>query len=782
MRKQTIYTLPLHSGERGVALLLTLAIITLVTLLLIAFAVSMRVENSASKNFNDFIKAREIALGAIDQAVATIRQATPQRTENASGTSISNYVTFAGAVYDYDGMTMTPKPLFSQNTTDMTNLNSGFWITGTGEFTVASASQINVGWIYIAEDGSLNPPTTLTKPLVGRFAFWVDDEASKINLDTAGQPTASPDAIGYSGQNEVDLTKLLTDPFAFAGAIASGRSPNPYTTIEEVKRANVGINAAVFDANRFSVTTYSDDANYPAYTDDLDAFGRPRLVVSTLNNPRDINGSGGGGTNNAFAHLEGAVLTKLYGENFKNKYNDNGVKQIVANIIAYQQDPTITPPPDDLVNLVSPTYLGLGKTPYINEVQVKYSISGTAPAVSVSRTVSVELFYMYSGIYTPGAGETVTISGLPVGPGFSPLPITISVSGAFASGAYRVFVETPPEPGVSFSTATPLPVAPIQVTYSRSYAGTPSRLDYSQITLQTLTLDPAVSPATVWHGAQAGDPCVNDTDGQWEKYNTTFVGTMGTRNVWQLGNPPNGTSKGYPFGYDMSKAVIRTNAMVSIGELGYIHRPEPGMHLTLQPKGGVTGAQKIPDWAMLDLFTVGNAKTAGRININSAVNPEGTGPSTQRLVPLKALLNSMNTVISPATEAQHIYQDIPADRDNMDTYGMRNGRDGIFDTIGEICEIKGIADDVTLSEADKEAVIRRIANLITVRSNTFTIWVLAQSIKQPNIATRLQPIGTFDPTVDLITGDVRAQAVVERYENPPGSSPKFRTRYFRYLY
>jgi len=135
------------------------------------------------------------------------------------------------------------------------------------------------------------------------------------------------------------------------------------------------------------------------------------------------------------------------------------------------------------------------------------------------------------------------------------------------------------------------------------------------------------------------------------------------------------------------------------------------------------------------------------------------------------------------TVAQNIYDDVPASRDYLDTYGMRDGRNGIFDTIGEICEIKGLADDSTQQEDVREAAIRRIANLITVRSSTFTVWVLAQSIKQPNTPARLQPIGTLDPTVDLPpTGEVKAQAVVERYENPPGSVPKFRTRYFRYLY
>ena len=300
--------------------------------------------------------------------------------------------------------------------------------------------------------------------------------------------------------------------------------------------------------------------------------------------------------------------------------------------------------------------------------------------------------------------------------------------------------------------------------------------------LPSVTLDPA-GTTPVWHGAQAGDPCANDTADKWEPYANPYAGTLTppNLNVWQLSNPFTGVAgpATFPFGADFSKAVIRTNAMQSVGELGYIHRPEPFKYLTLQPGGGVA-AGLIPDWAMLDLFTVGNTAipnvTSGRININSAINPGASGPTTPRLVPLKGLLNSIFTPLPPDVVAGNIYADT---RVNADTYGMNEPAtlSPIFDTIGEICEATGVAD-TGLNDAAKEATIRRIANLITVRSNTFNIRVIAQSIKQPPGST----FGTFNPPVDLITGEVRAQAVVERYERlSPGAAnsvPRFRTRYF----
>ena len=201
-------------------------------------------------------------------------------------------------------------------------------------------------------------------------------------------------------------------------------------------------------------------------------------------------------------------------------------------------------------------------------------------------------------------------------------------------------------------------------------------------------------------------------------------------------------------------------------------------HLTLQPGGGSAPCSGvIPDWAMLDLFTVG-AGTSGRININSLINYLNSPLNpTARLVPLKALLNSVGL----AANAPDIYSDSTSVRN--DCYGMKQTTGaGAFDTIGEICEISSLANGQA-TQAGMEATIRRIANLITVRSNTFTIWVLAQSIEPPPD----QPSGHSIRHLRARTrslAKLRAQAVVEQYKTTPGTpnSPvKYRLRYFRYL-
>ncbi|TDU81494.1 uncharacterized protein (TIGR02600 family) [Prosthecobacter fusiformis] len=57
-----------------------------------------------------------------------------------------------------------------------------------------------VEWMYILKDGALgtlnaanefvgSAPATSANPIVGRIAFWTDDESSKVNINTASEPT-----------------------------------------------------------------------------------------------------------------------------------------------------------------------------------------------------------------------------------------------------------------------------------------------------------------------------------------------------------------------------------------------------------------------------------------------------------------------------------------------------------------------------------------------------------------------------------------------------------------
>ena len=788
-----------HPSESGVALVLTLGILALVTLLLVAFVTSMRVENMASKNFNDLIKARQLAHAAVDQAVANIRQATPVRTYVLGPPpAFTTYVTSPGLIYSYvcNGglLTLTRYPLYTQNAADTIDLNdtthNSYWITGNnGEFTLPGNSQINVGWVYVADNGTVGVPP-LSRPIIGRFAYWVDDEACKVNINqawTRGVVNTSITPNTYSSANsaygdtsEVDLSMLLPSVFPFVSGIQAQRSPNPFRTIQELVRADPTFPDPTFYStyytpNQFSIGTRSNDSG------DLNVFGRTRLVLSPLagsglSKAKDLDDTTG--PNSAYTRLSDTALSKVYpsGGTFTTKYpvvtvsgnNYNGLKQIIANIIAYQIDPTTTAPPDGGGD--PPAYLGRAKTPYVNEVQVKYDVKedpSNPGHFNLTRTVSVELLYMYGkdGSTYTAAPDQITVTGLPDLStfGFSKSP-NISIAGSFsgvpsASSAYQVgsISETYP-----LTSPQLLRQGAVEITYSRGSA----RLNVARVNFPSANL--FLMAASIVQDFEVNDPALNEIPNQWT---AAGAGTLGQKN----------NAYAPPGGDDSKSLVMRGAPMQSVGELGYIHTPvtatgTPWGHLTFQPEPPADYAlSEIPDWVMLDLFTAGQA-TVGRININSLITAS-PAPTTPRLVPLKALLNNAISTANRDAVAQNIY--------NQNYFNVSDtfGQAGVFDTIGELCEVTGL-DDGKTTQADKEATIRRVANLLSVRSNAFTIWAIAEGIRDVN------QNGQFNPSPggsDYITGEVKVQAVVERVEDTSllvtdPNYVKFRIKYLRYYY
>ncbi len=81
------------------------------------------------------------------------------------------------------------------------NVVEGFSIDSSNAAVAGSGSQapMPVKWLYVLEDGKMVAGTgvsgttvtvagaSATNPIVGRVAFWTDDETSKVNVNTAGE-------------------------------------------------------------------------------------------------------------------------------------------------------------------------------------------------------------------------------------------------------------------------------------------------------------------------------------------------------------------------------------------------------------------------------------------------------------------------------------------------------------------------------------------------------------------------------------------------------------------
>jgi uncharacterized protein (TIGR02600 family) len=141
-----------------------------------------------------------------------------------------------------------------------------------------------VAWIYVLKDGTLtvpppptngvssgaswsngtNPPTT-TNPIVGRIAFWTDDESAKVNINTASEGTYWDTPVATSGTS----SDIFTSGTAPVGDYVLARVQpaqheyqrypgHPATTCLSAVFGNI-INAAI-GSNRAQMVKYITDA------------------------------------------------------------------------------------------------------------------------------------------------------------------------------------------------------------------------------------------------------------------------------------------------------------------------------------------------------------------------------------------------------------------------------------------------------------------------------------------------------------------------------------------
>lgn len=242
--------------------------------------------------------------------------------------------------------------------------------------------------------------------------------------------------------------------------------------------------------------------------------------------------------------------------------------------------------------------------------------------------------------------------------------------------------------------------------------------------------------------------------------------------------PPNGTGSNNDAG---------DNGLVtSVGELGYVNTgvdaaasSMPWRTLRLQPNQR-TNTQELPDWALLDLFAVvptssGKVKepdatfrphgtsVGGRVNINSLVTPF---ESLERTSALRAALTGARALRTPEDAAQialNLYRHVLADGINPGKhYGHPWPDDplagfsgvNVYDTTGEICEIKGMSDEGEKSEA----LVREVVGLFTTRGAVFSIYTVGQAIKQSR-SGRLE-----------VTAEQRRHTLVERVLDGKGTA------------
>ncbi len=268
---------PGRRDKDGLALVIVLAFLVLLTVLIVGFFATATTELTASKSYADGITVRQLADTAVNVVMGQIRDAST--TPNGDWASqpgmvrvFRNGTAAASTPYAYYKLYSSDKLIL--NAGDATNYNPtldipegpGGWnhtpalytdlnesvttITPgnassipTEHFPVFDPAAANVvegfklgnvpgddsgrkarmpvRWLYVLKDGSLTAPSgsddqgrtavwdgsgvssgnqtpTAANPIVGRVAFWTDDDSCKVNINTAGGFSNSVVPTGYN--------------------------------------------------------------------------------------------------------------------------------------------------------------------------------------------------------------------------------------------------------------------------------------------------------------------------------------------------------------------------------------------------------------------------------------------------------------------------------------------------------------------------------------------------------------------------------------------------------
>jgi hypothetical protein len=340
-------TIPRPHNSNGVVLIVTLAFIVIVAVLAVGLADTLRTERSAVRTHLERQRATSMAQHGTDIVMSRIRQFTVDppkasgETEDDLDARTRHWVSQPGRLLianpnkpgapklidaEVPLSSGLPDPRLLARDEDLVdffppNLNESLLLDpdthliteevagGNGEDgsqeSTTGTVQMPVRWVYVRQDGTLvrtgndadwdDLPSTDDKanPLVGRFAFWADDESTKINYNLAWTRDAALNKQPPGHPTRVDLRALRDFKDVSANELHRYVTADDYKNIGRFFNtpfdARFGASPELLQAlntNRFNLTHYNHEP-------DTTYYARSRMVLTTqLSNAvlRDKNG------------------------------------------------------------------------------------------------------------------------------------------------------------------------------------------------------------------------------------------------------------------------------------------------------------------------------------------------------------------------------------------------------------------------------------------------------------------------------------------------------------
>lgn len=347
----------------GVALVATLGVIVVLAAVIVSLTLAMRLDRQAAHYFTERTRADMLALEGVESVRAIVQHATAPG--NFWVSSPGSLLSTATADFSEAAVTLLFSGAAAPTDDSFPDLDRAVISDDLLPALTGSASghtPLRVGWVYVRKNGereliAVGTPDTSDSdnPIIGRFAFWADDETARINLNTAWKNTASPTAAA-SHPSRINLTTLPGIEEEVADAIRGAAQAFAFGSPDGARRVSPAAAEAVSD-NRFSLTHYSASPLE-------NPWGEPKIYLTTResrlppeiaaqanrseyfidilqnpsNDPGDLASLNTGKVTSVLNRLRGLLARQDWpyaGGSFRDKYGDANTLQMAIDIIEY---------------------------------------------------------------------------------------------------------------------------------------------------------------------------------------------------------------------------------------------------------------------------------------------------------------------------------------------------------------------------------------------------------------------------------------------------------------
>lgn len=288
---------------RSSALIIVLFFVSLLSVLVLAFLGSMQLETASSRSHLNGVNAELYADLGTESGLNMLYMALQDPTSswisqpgriykvNAEAKKNVAYELSSGVNMADDAATLATKPdevvdlnpiLLQNGDTLIAPMKNTSMVAVKG----GDHPAMYLNWIYQLEDGSLCTYKNINGNPVGRFAYWIDDQSTRINVNTAGfRNTQGGNATNRGNPSRISLTALdpalsTTDVANLTNYTSTNSFSSPY---EATRSGNAKVASAVTN-QVFSLTAYN-------HSPDLTMKGQKRILLTTQKWLADANGT-----------------------------------------------------------------------------------------------------------------------------------------------------------------------------------------------------------------------------------------------------------------------------------------------------------------------------------------------------------------------------------------------------------------------------------------------------------------------------------------------------------